>query len=120
MSRTSRVVLPAPLHPARPITRMECQCEPPGIVPGGATKLGLPCGSKAPCLYQPRRGAIFPKLNGRLGDSAPHSERTAMGRAASGLGGLLWKVRDPAMGKVIGIDLGTTNSCVAVMEGAQP
>jgi molecular chaperone DnaK len=28
--------------------------------------------------------------------------------------------RNKEMGKVIGIDLGTTNSCVAIMDGSQP
>ncbi|MDP2439081.1 MAG: molecular chaperone DnaK [archaeon] len=45
---------------------------------------------------------------------------TALSRASAGVSRSLFQQQRLASGKVIGIDLGTTNSCVAVLEGTQP
>src|SRR3984957_4687563 len=66
------------------------------------------------------QGKIARKLSGRFGLRLSRTIKGVGQRAPFGPARPADKERINSMAKVIGIDLGTTNSCVAVMEGKSP
>src|ERR1700721_4467117 len=66
------------------------------------------------------QGKIARKLSGRFGLRLSRTIKGVGQRAPFGPARPADKERINSMAKVIGIDLGTTNSCVAVMEGKAP
>ncbi|XP_003741242.1 stress-70 protein, mitochondrial [Galendromus occidentalis] len=71
-----------------------------------------------------RAGSILSRLGSSVSHSSAPKSMIIQGSPAiyrmGGASGLRFKSDSKVKGAVIGIDLGTTNSCVAIMEGKQP
>ena len=71
-------------------------------------------GPNPPPIYPPNRSGVHP------GQTDCHLWGDTGGQNGPAIARSLER-RDPTtMAKVIGIDLGTTNSCIAIMDGSQP
>src|SRR6516164_4242231 len=77
-------------------------------------------GEGRPAAKQQRRSPGRLRFPSVFVTIVPHCALRAHTRLLRGRAICFLTSRDPIMGKVIGIDLGTTNSCVAVMDGTTP